>query len=52
MGRAAVTPFVSVLNLFGTRYDGSVVVNAHGGRYFEPAPGRNVVIGLEVGVGR
>lgn len=48
LGRGRVAPFVSVLNLFGARYAGSLVVNARGGRYFEPAPGRNVVVGVEL----
>lgn len=47
-GAARVAPFVSVLNVFDERYAGSVVVNARGGRYYEPAPGRNVVLGAEV----
>lgn len=36
-----ITPFVNINNIFDTRYNGSVVVNAFGGRYYEPAPGRN-----------
>jgi iron complex outermembrane receptor protein len=48
-GRVRIAPFVGVLNAFDERYSGSVVVNARGGRYFEPAPGRNVYVGLEVG---
>jgi iron complex outermembrane receptor protein len=47
--RWRVAPYVSVLNLTDRRYAGSVVVNARGGRYFEPAPGRNLVLGLEIG---
>ena len=49
VGRTTLRPFVSVLNVFDESYVGSVVVNAFGGRFFEPAPGRNAVIGLEVG---
>ncbi len=44
-----LAPFVGVLNLFDRRYAGSVVVNASGGRFYEPAPGRNLVVGLRVG---
>lgn len=35
------TPFLAVNNIFDTRYNGSVVVNAFGGRYYEPAAGVN-----------
>lgn len=44
-----IAPFVSVLNVFDQRYAGSVVVNARGGRFFEPAPGRSLVVGVEIG---
>lgn len=33
-------------NVLDTRYNSSVVINAVGGRYFEPAPGRTVYLGL------
>ncbi len=49
VGRVSLRPFVSVLNVFNESYVGSVVVNAFGGRYYEPAPGRNAIIGMEVG---
>ncbi len=39
-------PFVHVYNLTNTRYNGSVVVNGFGGRYFEPAPGRTWLAGV------
>jgi iron complex outermembrane receptor protein len=35
-------------NLFDRRYIGSVIVNDGNGRYFEPAPGRGVMLGLRV----
>lgn len=41
-----LTPFLNVNNLFDTRYNGSVIINAFGGRYYEPAPGRNWQAGL------
>jgi iron complex outermembrane receptor protein len=47
-----VAPFVAVQNLFNRKYVGSVVVNAAAGRYYEPAPGRNVYVGLTIGSGR
>lgn len=43
-------PFVAVDNLFDERYDASVVPNAFGGRYYEPAPGRQLFGGIEVGL--
>jgi len=43
-----VRPFVSVQNVLDQRYVGSVVVNAGGGRYFEPAAGRSVRFGLNL----
>jgi len=45
-------PFLGFDNLFDRRYVGSVVINDAGGRYFEPAPGRNVDLGVTVGAGR
>ncbi|MGH7669967.1 MAG: TonB-dependent receptor family protein, partial [Gemmatimonadaceae bacterium] len=50
-GGVPVAPFVAVNNLFDRRYVSSVVINAAGGRYFEPAPGRNVYLGLSIAVG-
>lgn len=47
VGRLTLDPFVAVANVLGRTYNASVVVNAFGGRYFEPGPGRT----LEVGVG-
>jgi iron complex outermembrane receptor protein len=45
-----VSPLVAVQNLGGVRSVGSVSVNATAGKYFEPAPGRTLLI--RVGVGR
>jgi iron complex outermembrane receptor protein len=45
-GGLELTPFVNINNLFDTRYNGSVIINAFGGRYYEPAPGRNWQAGL------
>ncbi|HKK45488.1 MAG TPA: TonB-dependent receptor [Balneolaceae bacterium] len=41
-------PFISVKNLLNSRYNDSVVINSSGGRYYEPAPGRNLQIGISV----
>jgi iron complex outermembrane receptor protein len=46
-----LTPFLAANNIGNERYNSSVVVNAVGGRYFEPAPGRNFHLGLSVQTG-
>lgn len=43
-----IQPFLAVNNLFDAAYNGSVVVNTFGGRYYEPAAGRNWQAGLTV----
>jgi iron complex outermembrane receptor protein len=43
-----LSPFAAVANMLDRRYDTSVVVNAFGGRYFEPGPGRTYQLGLSV----
>ena len=58
----AVSGFVGVNNLFNKHYVGSVVINAARirvgpgqfipGRYYEPAPGRNLYVGFSLGAGR
>lgn len=40
--------FLGLDNLFAERYNASVVPNAFGGRFFEPAPGRQLFGGIEV----
>jgi len=52
VGGAAIGPFVALNNVFARRYVGSVVINATAGRYYEPAPGRNLYAGLSVRMGR
>jgi len=50
-GRAGpwrVAPFAAIQNLLDARYIGSVSVNAQFGRFFEPAPGRNAYVGIEL----
>ena len=39
-------PFASIENVFDKEYNSSVVVNAFGGRFWEPAPGRTFNIGV------
>lgn len=41
-------PFVAVDNLLNERYASSVVINAFGGRYYEPGPSRSFSLGLNV----
>ena len=41
-----VEPFAGVTNLFDESYVSSVAVNAFGGRYYEPGPGRSVYTGV------
>ena len=51
-GGMRLAPFVGVNNVFNHRYVGSVVINAARGRFYEPAPSRNIYVGLSVGAGR
>ena len=44
--RWRLTEFVRVDNLFDRNYVGSVIVNEGNARYFEPAPRRNMTVGL------
>ena len=48
VGAWRVSPFAAIRNLFDQRYIGSVSVNAGFGRFFEPAPGRNALLGAEI----
>ena len=41
-----VSEFVRVENLFDKKYVGSVIVADGNGRFFEPSPGRNAVVGV------
>ncbi|MDG2308786.1 MAG: TonB-dependent receptor [Candidatus Binatia bacterium] len=43
-----VQPFVGLQNLTNARYDGTVRLNAFGGRYYEPAPSFNVYGGVRI----
>lgn len=47
-GTTVFEPFLALQNLFDRRYNGSLVVNGFGGRYYEPAPGRNILVGVAV----
>ncbi|HBS4473703.1 TonB-dependent receptor PqqU [Klebsiella pneumoniae] len=47
-GRMDMDLFGRIDNLFDREYVGSVIVNESNGRYYEPAPGRNCGIGLNL----
>ena len=49
---AVWAPFVALQNAFNRHYVGSVAVNAARGRYYEPAPGRNLLLGVTIRQGR
>jgi iron complex outermembrane recepter protein len=46
--RMEILPFVQIRNLTDAKYNNSVSINAFGGRFFEPAPGRTVMVGVSV----
>ncbi len=48
IGRWRVAPFVGLNNLTDASYTGTVRLNAVGGRYYEPAPGFNVIGGVTI----
>ena len=48
LGRARLQPFGEIENLLDARYNASVVVNAFGGRYFEPGSGRVFRVGMNL----
>jgi iron complex outermembrane receptor protein len=49
VGPVGARPFAALQNATDTRYNGSVVVNAAAGRFYEPSPGRSLVLGLTLG---
>jgi iron complex outermembrane receptor protein len=51
-GGVRLAPFLGINNAFNHLYVSSVVINAARDRFYEPAPGRNVYLGLSVGAGR
>ena len=52
LGSLRLSPFVALNNVFNKHYVGSVVINAARGRYYEPAPGRNLYLGFTLGESR
>ena len=47
-GNLRLSPFAAITNVTDVRYASSVVVNAFGGRYFEPGPDRGGYLGLSL----
>lgn len=47
-GRFTLSPFAAVTNVLDRRYNAAVVVNAFGGRFYEPGPPRSFQVGLGV----
>jgi len=41
-------PFLGINNLFDTKYNDNIRINAFGGRYYEPAPGINIFGGVRL----
>jgi len=43
------SPYAGVRNLTDELYSSAVTVNAFGGRFYEPGPGRSFYVGLRTG---
>ncbi len=48
IGRLTLQPFVRIQNVLNSHYVRSLIVNAFGGRYFEPAEGRSFQAGIGI----
>ena len=46
LGRMEISPFAGVSNLFDKTYAAAAAVNAFGGRFYEPGPGRAFFVGI------
>jgi len=51
-GDAHISTFLRLNNVADRHYAGSIIVNESNGRYYEPAPGRNVFAGCTISWGR
>ena len=51
-GKWLFRPYAGINNLFDESYNNNIRINAFGGRYFEPAPGRHVYVGVVVNYAR
>jgi iron complex outermembrane recepter protein len=49
IGVGSLSPFIGVNNVWDRDYISSVTINGVGGRVIEPAPGRVVYVGVEIG---
>ncbi len=47
-GSWELRPYLGINNLFGERYNNNIRINAFGGRFYEPAPTRNIYAGIVV----
>ena len=47
--RLSIEPVVGIDNIFDKTYASNVVVNAAGGRYYEPGPRRTFYVGIRMG---
>jgi iron complex outermembrane receptor protein len=47
-GSWLLRPYLGINNLFNEHYDSNIRINAFGGRYYEPAPERNLYAGIVV----
>jgi iron complex outermembrane receptor protein len=50
IGSVEVAPVAGIANVFDTRHVAAVTVNAFGGRFFKPGPGRTFHLGLRAGL--
>lgn len=46
--RMLLQPYIGINNLFDEHYNSNIRINAFGGRYYEPAPERNVYAGIVI----
>ena len=48
LGKVALAPFVIANNIFDTKYNDNIRINAFGGRFYEPGPGSNIAAGIKL----
>ena len=48
LGGVGIRPYLGIDNLFDERYNASAITNSVGNRFFEPAPGREIYVGLTI----
>lgn len=46
LNRITLQPYLGINNFLNTRYNDNIRINAFGGRYYEPAPGISMYVGL------